>query len=137
MATKLYKWGIPDVNITFQTDYEVEDTDACLAVIGSIPELGSWHEDRCLLAFEVPKGSRRWSAKIYMYAQTSFSWKWVVVTSDMTRAIRWEDINDRQQKIENTYGSIVIKAPWNAPATVLSQTVRTHTRYTTRFRLLL
>ena len=133
MATKISLSGFNDVKIMFRTRYVLNDSNHCLAVIGSIPELGRWRVDRCLLAFEDPEGSGKWGISMSMYALTCFSWKWIVVPRDMTRVLRWEEINNREQKIECTYDSAIIYAPWNAPASVWPQIYRARTRYTDIF----
>ena len=49
-----------------------------------------------VLAIEVPDGSGKWEASITVYALTCFAWKWVVVTRDRTRVLKWEEINNRE-----------------------------------------
>ena len=115
--------NISDVTITFQTEYAVEDSDVlCLAVAGSVPELGRWNVADCLTATESPKGSGKWSVSVFMAPGQRFFWKWVVVSRDRTRVIRWEHINNREQTIGDE--SITLQAQWDEPAVMLPQAQR-------------
>ena len=115
--------NLSEVTITFQIEYVVTDSDAmCLAVSGSIPELGNWSAADCKLATEFPKGSGKWSVSISVPHGQRFYWKWVIVSRDRTRVIRWEHIDNREQTVGNE--SRIIQASWDEPATVHPQIQR-------------
>ena len=103
------------VDITFETDYIVENADnMCLAVSGTLPELGSWEVAECLLARETRPGSSKWRVTATLPASQDFSWKWVVVTPDRSRVIRWEEIDNRDE--QSGTKTRVIFAAWNGDA---------------------
>ena len=115
---------IREVTITFETEYMVNDSDVlCLAVSGSIPELGSWSAADSRIATESPKGSGKWSVSMLMTPGQQFFWKWVVVSRDRTRVVRWEHIDNREQTVGDE--SVIIQAQWDEPATTLPQSQRT------------
>lgn len=110
------------VLVTFQTTYQTYDSGVYLAVIGSIPCLGSWCVDDCLLLTN--NGSGKWEASISMFANTSFFWKLVVVSRDKKRIWRWEDIQNRDTNIGDSCEFVLIEAPWEAPETILLQYIQ-------------
>ena len=112
MALKLK--GSNLIKVVFLTEYVVNDADACLVVSGSIFELGSWKLAESLTAIEFPKGSGKWITALITTPEKQFSWKWVVISKDRSRAIRWENIENREQTIGNE--SVILQAPWNEPA---------------------
>ena len=106
--------GSNAIKVVFITEYAVNDDDACLVISGSIPELGSWNLAKSLWVREVPERSGKWISILITTPHQQFSWKWVVISKDRLRAIRWENINNREQTIDNE--SVILQAPWNEPA---------------------
>ena len=106
--------GSNPIKVVFLTEYAVNDADACLVISGSISELGSWNLTESLWVREVPKGSGKWISVLITTPHKQFSWKWVVISKDRSRAIRWENTRNREQTIDNE--SVILQAPWNEPA---------------------
>lgn len=112
--------NINNVTITFQINYDVDNSDTVgLAVSGSTPELGSWEVAKCIIADEIPKGSGKWSVSVQMSPEQHFFWKWVVISRDRSRVIRWEHIKNREHSIARE--SRTIYADFEGPALILPQ----------------
>ena len=120
--------SVQDVNITFQTKYIVENAGStCLAVSGSAPELGRWNVAECLLARETRVGSGNWSVTATMRPTENFFWKWLLVTPDRQKVIRWEDIDHREEFTGTEDREIF--AGWNEEAVDVPRTTSKYQLY--------
>ncbi|KAL5017237.1 hypothetical protein ScPMuIL_006826 [Solemya velum] len=102
------------VRLVFSIPYEVTRSDVRLAVIGSIPELGSWETSRCVLATRDPENPGVWRANARVSRLTHFEWKWVLLFADRGGVFRWEERINRQFTAGIRGGEII--AGWGADA---------------------
>ncbi|XP_046339042.1 uncharacterized protein LOC124120292 [Haliotis rufescens] len=100
------------VTVSFETDY-VLGNSARVAMVGSLPVLGSWNPKECVMATVHP-GSNHWRLTVTLPRKTTFTWKWIVVSPDKSKVWRWEEQEDRESRSGIFNGRWT--APWNGIA---------------------
>ncbi|KAK3083987.1 hypothetical protein FSP39_006346 [Pinctada imbricata] len=97
--------------LQFETKYLVPDVLCCLAVCGSIRELGYWDVRHAVIADEKPKDSGNWIVSVFLPTSVNIEWKWVVLHRETRHVIRWEERYNRWY--HTGYRSGRILASWN------------------------
>jgi len=101
------------VFVEFRTSYVCQHEDLCVALSGSLDELGNWDVRNAVLAEETPEDSGHWQVAVELPAETSFEWKWVVIWRENLTAFRWEERSNRIYDTGYSDGYIRVKALWN------------------------